>query len=88
MSQPATSFFVALYTDEDVTDDLAPALRRRGYDVQSTAEAGNLSLSDEEQLRYAAEQGKAILTYNIEDFISLGPPMARTGDRACGHHFV
>jgi predicted nuclease of predicted toxin-antitoxin system len=71
MAQPAASLFVALYTDEDVTDDLAPALRRRGYDAQSTAEAGNLSLSDEDQLRYAAEQGRAILTYNIEDFILL-----------------
>lgn len=71
MSQPTASLFVALYTDEDVTDDLAPALRRRGYDAQSTAEAGNLSLSDENQLRYATEQGKTILTYNIEDFVSL-----------------
>jgi len=71
MSPPAASLFVALYTDEDVTDDLAPALRRRGYDAQSTAEAGNGSLSDDEQLRYATEQGRAILTYNIEDFISL-----------------
>jgi hypothetical protein len=71
MSQPAESLFVALYTDEDVTDDLASALRRRGYDAQSTAEAGNLSLSDEDQLRYATERGKALFTYNIKDFISL-----------------
>ena len=71
MSQPVTSLFIALYTDEDVTADLAPALRRRGCDAQSTAEAGNVSLSDEDQLRYAAEQARAIFTYNIEDFISL-----------------
>ena len=71
MSQPSASLFVTLYTDEDVTDDLAPALRRRGYDAQSTVEAGNRSRSDEDQLRYATDQGRTILTYNIEDFISL-----------------
>ena len=65
------SLLVALYTDEDVTDDLAPALRRRGYDAQSTAEAGNVSLADEDQLRYAAAQGRALFTYNIADIIAL-----------------
>jgi hypothetical protein len=29
---------IALYTDEDVTPDLAPALRWRSYEAQSTAE--------------------------------------------------
>jgi predicted nuclease of predicted toxin-antitoxin system len=71
MAQPARSLFGALYTDEDVTDDLAPALRRRGCDAQSTAEAGNISLSDEDQLRYAAARGRALFTYNIADFIAL-----------------
>jgi hypothetical protein len=63
--------FVALYTDEDVTADLAPALRLRGYIAQSTAEAGNAEISDEAQLIYAAEQGMTILTYNTRHFISL-----------------
>ena len=71
MAPPAVSLLVALYTDEDVTDDLAPALRRRGYDAQSTAEAGNVSLADEDQLRYAAAQGRALFTYNIADIIAL-----------------
>jgi hypothetical protein len=62
---------VALYTDEDVTADLAPALRLRGYIAQSTVEAGNAEISDEAQLIYAAEQGMAILTYNTQHFISL-----------------
>ena len=63
--------FVALYTEEDVTTELAPALRRRGYMAQSTAEADNAQLSDETQLMYATEQGMAILTYNAQDFIPL-----------------
>jgi len=63
--------FIALYTDEDVTSDLAPALRRRGYTAESAAEAGNIGVPDEAQLSYAASRGMAILTYNAQDFISL-----------------
>lgn len=63
--------FIALYTDADVTTDLAPALRWRGYRAQSAAEAGNLTISDEAQLRYATDPGMTILTYNAQDFIPL-----------------
>jgi predicted nuclease of predicted toxin-antitoxin system len=71
MSPHAPRLFVALYTDEDVTADLAPALRWRGYTAQSTAEAGQAEMSDEAQLTYATEQGMAIFTYNVQDFIPL-----------------
>ncbi len=74
MSQHVPGLLVSLYTDEDVTSDLAPALRRRGYRAQSTVEAGNDAFSDEAQLTYAAESGMAILTHNIRDFV----PLART----------
>ena len=74
MAQDAPRLFVSLYTDEDVTCDLAPALRRRGYIAQSTVEARNDGLSDDEQLAYATKSGMAILTYNIQDFV----PLART----------
>jgi len=73
-ARPTSHLFVALYTDEDVTTDLAPALRRRGYTAQSTLEAGKVEISDAAQLAYATEQGMAILTYNAQDFI----PLART----------
>ncbi|HYN86987.1 MAG TPA: DUF5615 family PIN-like protein [Ardenticatenaceae bacterium] len=63
--------FASVYTDEDVTTDLAIALRARLYLAESAAEAGNLELSDEEQLAYAAQHGMAILTYNIRDFAPL-----------------
>lgn len=71
MSQHVAQLFISLYTDEDVTVDLAPALRRRSYIAQSTLEANNLALPDEEQLRYATEQGMAILTYNGQDFLPI-----------------
>ncbi len=45
-----------LYFDEDADARLAEALRRRGYDVETTVEAGLLEASDEEQLSRAASR--------------------------------
>src|SRR5262249_34651148 len=71
MAQAPSSLFVALYTDEDVTPDLASALRRRGYVAQSAVEANNMEISDEAQLTYAAEKRMALFTYNIQHFVPL-----------------
>jgi hypothetical protein len=71
MVAEAPRLFVAIYTDEDVTADLAPALRWRGYTAQSTAEASNFRIPDEAQLTFATERGMALLTYNAQDFILL-----------------
>jgi hypothetical protein len=57
-----------LYFDEDVDARLAEALRRRGYDVQTTVEAGLLGASDEEQLAYAVSQQRTLVTHNIKHF--------------------
>lgn len=84
MAQDASRLFVSLYTDEDVTSDLAPALRRRGYVAQSTVEAGNSEFSDEAQLTYATENGMAILTYNIQDFVPLAQTWFLSGRKHCG----
>lgn len=71
MTAEIEGLFIRLYTDADVTSDLAPALRQRGYVAESAAEARNPKVSDESQLVYAAERGMAILTYNAQDFIPL-----------------
>jgi len=55
MTEP-NSHVARLYFDEDVDARLAEALRRRGYDVETTVEAGLLEASDEEQLLFAARQ--------------------------------
>lgn len=64
---------IALFTDEHVHARLAAVLRERGYDVVSCQEAGrdNQRISDEAQLVYATEHGRAILTNNITDFVAL-----------------
>jgi hypothetical protein len=84
MSQHAPRFLIALYTDEDVTTDLAPALRWRGYTAQSTVETDNTARSDEGQLTYTTEQGMAILTYNAQDFIPLARAWYATGREHAG----
>jgi hypothetical protein len=64
---------VRLFTDEMIFPDLPADLRRRGYDAESCAEAGRSgqAISDEAQLAYATERGRALLTFNKSDFLHL-----------------
>jgi predicted nuclease of predicted toxin-antitoxin system len=57
-------------TDEDITDVVAIGLRSRGVDAISVHEIGrsNQGIPDDEQLLYATEQGRVIVTYNRDDF--------------------
>ena len=61
---------VRVYTDEMINAGLAAALRSHSYDAESCQEAGRSGqgIPDEEQLAYAAQHGRAILTYNASDF--------------------
>ncbi len=71
--------FIALYTDEDVTSELAPAVRARGFVAQSATEATLLNTDDAAQLAYATQHGMAILTYNARDFLILARQYAEAG---------
>jgi predicted nuclease of predicted toxin-antitoxin system len=55
---------VRLYLNEDMSSRVAQALRGKGFDVLRSHEVGNEGLSDEEQLRYAAQEGRRLVTYN------------------------
>ena len=70
--------FVAVYTDEDITSELAPALRERGFEAQSAAEAGMLNADDESQLAYAASREMALLTCNAAHFLPLAKRYSET----------
>lgn len=76
--------FIHLYLDEDVIEDLAPALRWRGYITQSTVEAKRTGLSDELQLEYATARRMAILTYNGRDYLELAELWANSGHEHAG----
>lgn len=63
---------LALYIDEDSMDgDLVAALRARGVDVITAADAGMLGYSDPEQLEYATSQGRVLYSFNRGDFYCL-----------------
>lgn len=62
---------IKLYIDEDLTDRLAVALRSRGYDVISAHEVNMRGKTDKEQLEFATQNNRVILTRNIKHFVVL-----------------
>ncbi len=60
-----------LYLDEDISPKVSVILRKKGVDAVSAHEADMLESSDEEQLSFAASEGRAMVTRNRDDFISL-----------------
>jgi hypothetical protein len=68
---PENPLFVGLYLDEDVHKRVASALRLRHFDVISAHDIGNWGLTDEEQLSFAAAEGRALFTFNTPDYLRL-----------------
>jgi predicted nuclease of predicted toxin-antitoxin system len=58
------------HLDENIDHAIAVGLRGRGIDVSTTTEAGLGGATDEEQLAYALEQQRVILTYD-DDLLVL-----------------
>lgn len=63
--------YVRLYIDADISYKLAQALRSRGLDAMAAHEVGMAEASDDEQMAYAATEGRAILTCNAQDFTPI-----------------
>jgi predicted nuclease of predicted toxin-antitoxin system len=78
------ALFVRLYFDRHIMTRLADDLRGRGFDVLTTEEAGLDTATDEEQLSFAAAEGRAILTFNIRDFASLHTQWLAAGQTHAG----
>jgi hypothetical protein len=57
--------------DEDLSDEVSRIARSQHVDVISSHECGRDGLSDEDQLRLAAEEGRCLVTYNRDDFLAL-----------------
>jgi hypothetical protein len=75
---------IRFFTDEDVYGAVAPALRKAGFDAISTPECGRLGQSDESQLRWAAEQGRVLVTFNVAHFAGLHSEWIRSGEHHSG----
>lgn len=65
---------------------LVRALRALGIEVLTTFEAGRLRSSDEEQLAFAALEGRAIYTANQADYARLHDRWMNPGSPSCRDH--
>ena len=59
------------YLDEDLSPQIAGIARAQGLDVVSAHECGRNSLSDDQQLRLAADDGRCLVTRNRDDYVQL-----------------
>lgn len=63
---------VKLLLDEQLSGKVAEALRRRGRDVTAVAETPSLrGLGDRDVFQIAQEEQRAVVTYNVGDFIAI-----------------
>lgn len=62
-----------LYSNENFPLPAVEALREMGHDVLTTCDAGNsgAGIPDEDVLRFAILEQRAVLTHNRQDFIRL-----------------
>lgn len=65
-----------LYSNENFPRPVVEALRGLGHDVTTTQDAGKAgqAIPDDEVLRHAAENGRAVLTLNRRHFVALHDP--------------
>ena len=62
-----------LYANENFPTQIVDTLRRLGYDVLTTLDAGKAgrAISDEEVLTFAIDENRIVLTFNRRHFIRL-----------------
>jgi len=61
---------VRFHLDEHVSFGVAAGLRRRGVDVSRAAEVGLVGVRDEEQLSFATQAGRVLVSQDA-DFLRL-----------------
>jgi|SRR5579883_3368098 len=59
------------YLDENLSQEIAILARARGLDVVSGHELGHDGWSDEQQLAFAAAEGRCLVTADVKDFTRL-----------------
>ena len=61
------------YANENLTFELVELLRQQGYEVLTSLEAGNANqrIPDDQVLRTATADNRAVLTFNRDDFLRL-----------------
>jgi predicted nuclease of predicted toxin-antitoxin system len=62
---------IRFYLDEDLSYRIAEIARARGIDIITSRESGFNGRPDDEQLLFAARQGRCFVTENFGDFVQL-----------------
>jgi len=62
---------IRLLLDEHVWEGLTEALIQQGYDVVHVTHTEQCGMDDDVLLAWAADQGRAVLTYNVRHFVPL-----------------
>jgi len=60
-----------LFLDEDIHTGLSHALQQRGYDVVHAQDLKRKGKSDSEQLAFAVQEERCLVTFNVRDFAHL-----------------
>jgi len=65
------------YLDEDLAPQVAARLQTKGIDAVSALEADNVQLSDRDQLQYAADERRCLVTRDVRHFVVLAQDAIR-----------
>jgi hypothetical protein len=60
-----------LFLDEDIHTGLSHALQQRGFDVVHTQDLKRKEKSDSDQLAFAVQEERCLITFNVRDFVNL-----------------
>ncbi len=70
---------IKLFIDEDVHNELDAALRKIGFDAITAYEALRKRCTDLEQLEYAISQERAVMTFNVEEWVKVNSKYIELG---------
>lgn len=79
-----SKLFIELYLDENIDHRIGKVIESRGFKVFTTDDFGRKGADDPDQLRFAAENGLAILTMNRIDFEHLAREYFHSGQHHSG----
>jgi hypothetical protein len=75
-----------LFLDEDIHTGLSHALRQRGFDVVHAQDLKRKGRSDSEQLAFAVQEERCLMTFNVRDFVNLHNQYVGQNKGALGDH--
>ena len=79
-----SKLFIEIYLDENVHTLISKIIQSHGFKAVTTQDVGRKGASDSEQLKYAVEQGYAVLTHDRFDFEELAAEYFAIGKNHCG----